>query len=75
MKRARNVKFLCPKDGKISRDEVAFLCNRCEKRNLIVRDDAFICPECLTEGENFQCMICGSKEVKVVIGRREMRHL
>jgi len=69
------VAFICPKDGPISREEVAFLCNTCGKGDLIVRDGIFLCPECLKDGENFQCMLCDSKEVKVVIDGQEHHHL
>lgn len=59
--------FTCPKDGQISRNDVVFLCNHCEKGELIYRDGAYMCPACLKPGQNFQCMLCDSKEVKLKI--------
>lgn len=56
-------KFVCPNCNEISRDDVAFLCNTCGQEELILRDGLYICPSCLTPGENFECMLCGSKEV------------
>lgn len=60
-----NLKFKCPKCGAISQDEVMFLCNTCKQDELIEKDGVFICPSCLTPGENFECTRCGSKEVKL----------
>ncbi len=57
--------FLCPKCGQISRDDVMFLCNTCESNELIHKDGMYICPSCLLPGENFECLLCGSKEVKI----------
>lgn len=57
--------FDCPKCGKIPQDQVLFLCNHCEKEELILKDGLYICPACLLPGENFECMNCGSKEVKI----------
>lgn len=65
-KQSENVKFICPNDGEINRDDVVFLCNVCEQEELIYKDGMYVCPSCFTEGENFQCMLCDSKEVKMV---------
>lgn len=59
-------KFVCPVDGEISNDDVAFLCNHCKQEEVILQDGLYLCPGCLMPGENFECMICGSKEVKMV---------
>ncbi|MCL5003833.1 MAG: hypothetical protein M1352_01025 [Patescibacteria group bacterium] len=64
MSRKKEVRFNCPNCGNISADSVAFLCNNCQESELIERDGLFICPNCLKEGENFECMICQSKEVQ-----------
>lgn len=60
------VNFICPNCGEISQDDVIFLCNHCERDQLIFKDGIYMCPACLTPGENFQCMLCDSKEVKMV---------
>ena len=57
--------FLCPKCGKISQDKVIFLCNHCKENELIQKDNLYMCPACLKPGENFECMDCGSKDVKI----------
>lgn len=71
----KTISFVCPKDGKISREDVAFLCNTCGKNDLIERDGIFLCPGCLKEGKNFQCMLCDSEEVKVIIAGQKQDHL
>ncbi len=59
------VKFVCPNDGEISQDDVVFLCNKCERADLMYTGGVYMCPACLKPGENFQCMLCDSKEVKM----------
>ena len=58
-----SMKFTCPEDGDISRDDVLFLCNTCSRDELIHQDGVYMCPSCLEPGENFECLLCGSKEV------------
>ncbi|RJR26881.1 hypothetical protein C4561_03845 [candidate division WWE3 bacterium] len=60
-----NVKFKCPNCGDISQDDVIFLCNVCAQDQLIFKEGIYMCPSCLQPGENFECMLCGSKEVKM----------
>lgn len=60
-----HVVFWCPKCGTISQEDVLFLCNKCKQDDLIFKDNLYICPSCLLPGENFECMLCGSKEVKM----------
>jgi hypothetical protein len=62
----QKLKFICPKDGEISQDDVIFLCNVCKQSDLIHKDGVYMCPSCLNPGDNFQCMLCDSKEVKMV---------
>ena len=62
------LKFQCPKCGKIPQDQVMFLCNTCKQEDLVEKEGVFICPSCLTPGENFECCQCGSKEVKLLSG-------
>ena len=62
-----NVKFICPNDGEISQEDVVFLCNHCRQDDLIYKDGIYMCPACLMPGENFECMLCESKEVKMVV--------
>lgn len=59
-------KFECPTCGPITRDEVLFLCNTCEKDELIHKDGMYVCPSCFTPGQNFECANCGSREVKLL---------
>ncbi len=66
MEEKSKLKFVCPKDGEISQDDVIFLCNVCKQDDLIHKDGIYMCPSCLSPGENFQCMLCDSKEVKMM---------
>lgn len=59
------VKFICPNCGDVARDDVIFLCNTCGTDQLIHKHDIYLCPNCLAPGENFQCMLCESTEVKM----------
>ncbi len=59
------VKFSCPSCGKISQEDVVFLCNKCKHADMIFQDGIYMCPSCLEPGENFQCMLCESKGVKM----------
>lgn len=61
-----NSKFSCPNCGDLSQDDVLFLCNTCSSSDLIHKDGIYICPSCLLPGENFECVLCGSKEVKML---------
>jgi len=58
-----HAKFKCPKCGNIERDDVVFLCNTCSQEDLVFKDGIYMCPACLKPGDNFQCMLCDSKEV------------
>lgn len=55
--------FTCPSCGVVSRDDVVFLCNTCDQSDLIYKNGMYMCPSCLGPGKNFECMLCGSKEV------------
>lgn len=55
--------FTCPKCGEIPQDDVVFLCNTCDRSELMFKDGLYICPLCLVPGKNFQCMLCDSKDV------------
>lgn len=72
---SKKLRFICPNDGEIARENVAFLCNTCKKENLLKRGDLFLCPRCLKEGKNFQCMVCQSDEVAVLVDGEKVRHL
>ncbi len=58
-----NLKFICPKCGEVTQDEVMFLCNTCDNTEMIYQNGTYMCPSCLVPGENFQCLKCDSKEV------------
>ncbi|GIW69282.1 MAG: hypothetical protein KatS3mg101_0029 [Patescibacteria group bacterium] len=66
IKEAPVLKFKCPNCGKITQDNVLFLCNTCKQEELVEKDGLYICPACLKPGENFECVSCGSKEVKLL---------
>lgn len=61
----KNVKFSCPSCGVIEQDDVLFLCNTCDREDLIFQDGIYMCPSCLEEGDNFECTKCGSKKVQM----------
>lgn len=60
-----HTKFVCPSCGVISQDDVVFLCNHCKQEDLILQDGMYMCPSCFVPGDNFECMLCGSKKVKL----------
>ena len=60
-----SIKFTCPNCGPISRDDVVFLCNTCSRSELVEKEGILMCPGCLVPGENFECMSCESKDVKM----------
>jgi len=60
-----NIKFVCPSCGEIERDDVVFLCNTCDRSELIFMEGIYMCPSCLKPGKNFQCMKCDSKTVEM----------
>ncbi|MFC1710987.1 hypothetical protein ACFLZ1_00185 [Patescibacteria group bacterium] len=63
---ASNLKFSCPKDGKLKKQDVDVMCNRCDRRELTFEDGMYLCPACLLKKDgNFRCRICGSKKVKM----------
>ncbi|OGC57471.1 hypothetical protein A3H26_01240 [candidate division WWE3 bacterium RIFCSPLOWO2_12_FULL_36_10] len=62
---SENADFICPKDGKISQNDVVFLCNKCKQADLVLKGGIYMCPTCFFPGENFECMLCGSKEVRI----------
>jgi predicted RNA-binding Zn-ribbon protein involved in translation (DUF1610 family) len=61
----KELDFECPNCGEKHQDEIIFLCNRCDTKKMIKKDGVYICPQCLTHGENFECMECGSKKVEL----------
>ncbi len=67
------IKFMCPNDGKIEREDVLFLCNKCRQDELIYKDGIYICPACLNPGENFECVSCGSTKVKMVEKKKKKK--
>ena len=62
-----NAIFTCPNCGKVERDNVMFLCNTCEQADMIYKEGMYMCPACLAPGENFECLNCESKEVKMTL--------
>lgn len=62
---SESVEFICPNCGKISQNDVVFLCNTCDNSELIYKDGIYMCPQCFYPGENFECMKCESKHVQM----------
>jgi predicted RNA-binding Zn-ribbon protein involved in translation (DUF1610 family) len=60
------LKFKCPVCGELEQNDVIFLCNTCKQEDLIEKEGVYMCPSCLTPGQNFECFSCGSKEVELV---------
>jgi predicted RNA-binding Zn-ribbon protein involved in translation (DUF1610 family) len=61
----RELDFMCPNCGEKHQDDIIFLCNKCDTKDMIKKDGIYICPQCLTKGQNFMCMSCDSKDVKL----------
>jgi predicted RNA-binding Zn-ribbon protein involved in translation (DUF1610 family) len=59
------VKFICPKDGEVSQDDVVFLCNVCEASEVKVVDGVYLCKQCEASANPLECRLCGSKEVRM----------
>ncbi len=59
----KELDFDCPNCGEVPQDEIIFLCNKCDSKEMIKKEGNYICPKCLTHGENFECMRCNSKKV------------
>ena len=59
------LEFTCPTCGKISQNDVIFLCNTCDNSELIFKDGIYMCPQCLYPGDNFECMKCENKHVRM----------
>lgn len=57
--------FVCPRHGRIPREEVAFLCNTCGPQEMVLKNGMYLCPQCLKPGRNFQCRLCDSTEVEL----------
>lgn len=62
---SKSVEFVCPNCGKISQNDVVFLCNTCDNSELIFKDGIYMCPQCFYPGDNFECMKCESKRVRM----------
>lgn len=61
----RDLHFNCPNCGDINQDNVVFLCNTCDSKEMLYKDGVYVCPQCLNKGNNFMCMTCDSKEVRL----------
>jgi predicted RNA-binding Zn-ribbon protein involved in translation (DUF1610 family) len=71
IKPSSTAKFVCPNCGRISQDDVVFLCNNCGHDKLIYKEGIYMCPKCLKKGDNFECMLCGSKEVVMAFKKKK----
>jgi len=62
----KDLKFDCPKCGVINQEDVIFLCNRCDSKEMVYKDGFYLCPLCFEKKEhNFMCANCDSIEVKL----------
>jgi len=62
---SEELEFTCPNCGKIPQNDVIFLCNTCENSELIYKDGVYMCPQCFYPGDNFECMKCENKHVRM----------
>lgn len=60
-----HLNFTCPNCGNLDTEDVIFLCNRCDAKQMINVANVNMCPNCLKQGENFMCLKCDSKQVKL----------
>lgn len=62
----KELTFECPNCGTINQEEIIFLCNKCDSKEMIYKDGFYLCPACLTKkDQKFMCNICDSTEVKL----------
>lgn len=62
----KHLKFQCPNCGNISQEDVIFICNRCDTKDMVYKDGFYLCPACLEKKtQNFMCDICSSQDVKL----------
>jgi hypothetical protein len=59
----KELHFKCPNCGIVTQDDVVFLCNTCESKEMLHKNGVYVCPQCLKNGHNFLCMNCDSKDV------------
>ena len=57
--------FMCPNCGTIEQNDVIFVCNVCSHDEIMLKEGIYICPQCLTPGENFVCSKCENKNVTI----------
>lgn len=56
-------KFVCPADGDLDEQDVAFICNTCDTKEAVRIDGLYVCPQCSVSIHPFQCRVCDSKDV------------
>lgn len=62
----KELKFDCPNCGTINQEDVIFICNRCDSKEMVFKDGFYLCPSCFEKKEhNFMCANCDSTEVKL----------
>ena len=62
----KELHFSCPNCGMINQDDVIFICNRCDTKEMVYKDGFYLCPACLEKKDNnFMCANCDSTEVKL----------
>ena len=50
----------------INQDEVIFICNKCDSKDMVYKDGFYLCPACFEKkDENFICANCDSTDVQL----------
>jgi Zn finger protein HypA/HybF involved in hydrogenase expression len=57
--------FKCLKCGKVESEQVLFICNKCDSKEMVHVGDVNMCPKCFEKGKNFMCLNCDSLEVNL----------
>jgi len=58
-----DVSFKCPQCGKVETEQVLFICNKCDAKEMVHIGDVNMCPKCFEKGKNFMCLNCDSLDV------------
>jgi Zn finger protein HypA/HybF involved in hydrogenase expression len=63
----KDLKFKCHTCGSISQDDVVFLCNNCDSKEMVEKEGNFFCPDCFSKTtDKYMCRICESTDVKLI---------
>ena len=67
IEQSKKVEFKCPACEITPQNKIIFLCNTCEQEELLYKERIYVCPSCSRPSENFECIDCESKEVRMSI--------